>query len=443
MNAIEHEREDDQSTAELAVNKGGPVHRVGLGYSWEIPEHHVLVNLDYLGARGREMAGEFEFTYGGKHLLQGIHSLNSTQSRAALVRALSDRTNGVVPWDRIVAAFCAAVMRKEREGQPTQYTQDAPIPQTSYLIDRLVQEAKPNLLYGPGGGGKGYLAIATCVAVLTGKHGIGPLTVKKATPFYFDWEDDFETFNARVKRVATGLDIEVPKMAYRRMRGIVSDRMNEMAKVIVDEQADYAVLDSVSACAGSPGRGETWDHIAHRLFDALDMIQTSRGTPMTWLLIGHVTGESAGRHGDVAGKMFGSIQNMNRARCAWEMRSDQDDDGDVVRSTLYHGKWNHTGRQKPIGISLTFGEGVIKFEAADPRKRDTLAAQLADYFAEHGRASVRALSLAMRKSESQIRTEVNRHKTRFSQDNEGFWDLNREPEAKPAAEYKAPEELPF
>jgi hypothetical protein len=430
---------------EQRQSKGGPITRVGLGYHWEIPEHHLEIQLDYLALRGREIAGEFEFTYGGKHLLQGIHSLNSTQSRISLVRALADRTNGAVPWDRIIAAFCAAVLRKERAGDATKYTHDAPIARTSYLIERLVQEAKPNLLYGPGGAGKGYFAVATCVGVLTG-HGIGPLTVKNAVPFYFDWEDDFDTFNARVKRLAAGFEIPVPRIAYRRMRGIAADRINEMARAIADENATFAVLDSVSACAGSPGRGETWDHIAHRLFDALDMITTSKDQPMTWLLIGHVTGDSAVRRGDIAGKMFGSIQNMNRARCAWEMRSDQDDDGAVVRATLYHGKWNHTGRLKPIGMTLTFDGESVRIDAADPRKRNTFAEQLADYFAEHGRASVRALSLAMRKTESSIRAEFSRHKTRFEQDEQGFWNLKPSTDTSGSgtpATGAQPEELPF
>ncbi len=415
------------------------VGRSGMGYVWDMPEYGVSLRLDYLTPRGRELSGEFEIYYSGKFLLQGIHSLNSTESRDRLTQALSKRTNGVVPWDRLISVFCAAVLRKEREGESTQYTHDAPIQPTNYLIDRLVQEHKANLLYGPGGGGKGYLAIATCVAVAS-KHGFGPLTVKPAVPFYFDWEDDFETFNARVKRICAGLNIPVPRIGYRRMRGMAADKINEIARAMADEHATYGVIDSVSACAGSPGKGETWDHIAHRMFDALDRVVDPNDQPMTWLLIGHVTGESAGKTNDVAGKMFGSIQNMNRARCAWEMRSSQEDGSDTVAATLYHGKWNHTGRKAPIGLSFTFDDDIVRIDSGNVTQiRPNLTEKLADHLASHGKASVRALSLVMRTTEATVRVALNRGKDRFSYDDNGFWSIA----AKEMPEPSEPDELPW
>lgn len=313
MTALPH-NEDDQDTQEnpqitdktsLLIPKVG---RDGMGYIWEIPEHSVSIRIDYLAPKGRELSGEFEIRHNDKFLLQGIHSLNSTESRDRLTQALSKRTNGVVPWDRLLTLFCAAVMRKEREGEATQYTVAAPIPPISYLIDRIVQEHKPNLLFGPGGSGKGILAIATCIAVASAR-GIGPLTVKPAVPYYFDWEDDFETFNSRVMRICTGLDIPVPHIPYRRMHGKVADHINSVARAMAQENATYAVIDSVSACAGSPGSGESWDHIAQKMFDSLDRVLDFQGRPITWLLVGHVTGDSATKPDGIAGKMFGCYSN--------------------------------------------------------------------------------------------------------------------------------------
>lgn len=399
------------------------VGRSGMGYIWDIPEYGVSVRLDYIAPRGRELSGEFEIHHNGKFLLSGIHSLNSTESRDRLSQALSKRTNGVVPWDRLLSLFCAAVMRKEREGASTQVTFDAPIPRTTYLIDRIVQEHKPNLLFGPGGSAKGFLAIATCIAVAASR-GIGPLTVKPAVPFYFDWEDDFETFNARVKMISAGIGIAVPHIPYRRMHGKLSDNVISIARAMDHEHATYGVIDSMSACSGSPGSGETWDSIAHRMFDALDHILDPNGSQMTWLLIGHVTGDSASRAGDIAGKAFGSIQLMNRARCAWEMRASQDDGSDKLSATLYHGKWNHTGKKAPIGLSFTFDEDSVRIESGvATRLRNTMVDKLWDYFDDHGKASLRALSLALRSNESDILASLNVHTDKFSRDETGFWNI--------------------
>lgn len=399
------------------------VGRSGMGYDWDIPAHGVWLHLDYITPRGKELSGEFEIHYNGKFLLQGVHSLNSTESRDRLTQALSKRTNGVVPWDKLISLFCAAVMRNERQGGTTQHTMDTPTAPISYLIDRIVQEHKPNLLYGPGGSGKGFLAIATCISVAISR-GFGPFTVKPAIPFYFDWEDDFDTFNARVKCIAAGLGIPVPHIPYRRMHGKLADRINEVARAMAEENATYGVIDSVSACAGSPGSGESWDHIAHRMFDALDRIVDPSGQPMTWLLVGHVTGDSAYRPGDIAGKIFGSVQQMNRARCAWEMRSQQEDGSDTVSATLYHGKWNHTGKKAPIGLSFYFEDETVRIESGTAiRPRNNVSDRLSDYFADHGKASLRALSLAMRLSEDAILGELNSHKTRFFRDEQGFWNL--------------------
>lgn len=417
--------------------------RDGMGYVWDVAEFGVSLRVDYLTLRAGEVLGEVEvLTASGRHLHQARHSLSSTTSRLALVRALEGRARSV-PWDRLIEGFCAAVIRKEREGQPMVYVGQAPVQRTRYVVDELVIEGKPNLLYGPGASGKGYLCVRLAVGMLAGR-GLGRLTTQRATPLYLDWEDDAETMNARVQRVCRGLEIEPVALAYKRMRGLLPDRVNEIAREVARARATVGFVDSVSACSGSPGRGETWDYVAHRTFDALDLIPSGvPGVPMTWVLVGHVTGEAASRRGDVAGRIFGSIQMMNRARNGWELRSDQAPGSETVRAVLYHGKWNHTGYRRPIGLTFTFGEDRIVIDEATaarlPSARPTLADRLADHLAEHGRASVRALSLGLREPENKLRAVLARERERFVQEG-GFWSLR---EAEMEAADPTPEGLPW
>lgn len=422
--------------------------REGMGWTWE-PGHGVRLRLDRLANRSDETTAEIEIQVDGTHVHLARLNLSSTTSRAGLVRLLSARTNGAgLPWDELIEGFCVGVLRREREGEATQYTHDAPIPPVAYLVDQLVQEGKPNLLFGPGAAGKGYLAVAMSLGVTIGR-GVGPLTVKQATPFYLDWEDDFPTFNARVKRLCSGLDVPVPRIAYRRMKGILADRVNEVARAIAAAGATFGILDSVSACSGSPRTGETWDAIAHRLFDALDLIPSGvPGVPMTWLLIGHVTGDAASKR-EPAGKMFGSIQSMNRARCAWEVVSSQAPGGAAVAINLHHAKWNHTGVRPPVQLDMVFDGDAVRIDEAAPAMRPprvgaagvsdgepaqrpprtpTVADRLTDALAVRSSQSIRALSLATRQPDDTVRVTLNRYRgKRFEQDAAGLWGLTDEP----------------
>lgn len=412
--------------------------RDGMGYLWERPDG-VLLRVDYLGLRNEELTGEIEVQVNGKHLHLARFNLSSTTARGSLVRVLSGRTASRFNWDQILEQFCVGVIRGERRGEPTQRTFDAPLERTPYLLEHLIQKGKANMLFGPGGAGKGYISVAACVG-MTLRRGVGPLTVLPATPFYFDWEDDFATFNGRVKRVCNGLGVAVPDISYRRMHGLLSDRINEMARNLADAGAEFAVIDSVSAAAGQVGERGSWDMLAHRLFDALLLVPN-----MTWLLIDHIAGDGLGA--DIAGKAFGSIQKMNRARNAWEMRSQSEPDGQVIHATLFHTKFNHVVRETPIRLTLRFVDDGVTIEkgeviptAGQATKADTIAAYLSD----HGPASVRAIELGTRLTADHIRAELSRYGTnvrggtapRFVKDGDGNWDVA-------SREHTAPEEIPW
>lgn len=388
------------------------VGRDGMGYVWDVLEHNVRMHADYLSVRSDEMHAELTVTRNDGHLYLARFNLTSTTSRTALVKALDGATEGLeIPWKRLIEQFSVAILRKEREGEPTRYSGQAKRRPIQYLVDHLVMKGKSNMLFAPGGSGKGYLCVALCAAVQA-KHGLGELGVGPAVPFYFDWEDDFDTFNDRLNAVARGMGVETPRVAYRRMRGLVPERINEMARAMSDEGADFGIIDSFSAAGGTTSERTSWDTVAHRLFDALDLIPD-----VTWEIIDHVAGDKVG---DPVGKAFGSIQKMNRVRNAWEMRSEQEAGSSTVHMKLFDAKWNHTGKRRPMGLRMEFDGDAVVFESEEPGSANAqvgasiptrMMLQLAV-----GPMTVADLAKACKTSEGTIRATMSKGDARFRRD---------------------------
>lgn len=388
--------------------------RDGMGWVWDNAEFDLTLRADYLTSRSEEFHAELTVERAGKHVYMARFNLVSTQSRISLAKALASRTEGVVnaeTWEKIIERFSVGIMRKEREGEPTQHPQAAQRKPLVYLVDRLLIRGKSNMLFAPGGAGKGFLCVGLCCATAS-KQALADLGVMEARPFYFDWEDDFETFEDRLNRVAAGMGVEIPDIPYRRMRGLVSDRINEMARAMADEGANFGVIDSFSAAGGSPSDRIAWDTIAHRMFDALDMIPN-----VTWLIIDHVTGD---KMDNPAGKAYGSIQKMNRVRNAWEMRSEQEAGSPTVHMKLFDAKWNHTGKRKPMGIRMEFINDGVTFDGEDPSDGGQIPGtsavtkmviQLAT-----GPLTTEDLANRCNVKTSSIRAEVARHADQFTRD---------------------------
>jgi hypothetical protein len=404
------------------------VHKVGMGYAWSIPDSAIELHADYLVSTREELHAEVRATWRGKHLHMARFNLSTSGSRKTLATVLASQTLGIgLDWATMIEQFCVTILLLERQGEPVRYAGPAERRPIRYLIDHLVVANKSNLLFAPGGSGKGMLSVGLCCASAA-KIGLGGLDVRESRPFYFDWEDDFATFEDRLNLVAGGMGIAAPRVPYRRMRGLVKDHINDMARVLDDAGATFAVIDSFSAAGGTVTEHTGWDSIAHRMFDALDQVPD-----MTWLIIDHVAGDTVR---NPSGKAFGSIQKMNRARNAWEMRSDQEPGSSTVHMKLFHAKWNHTGRHKPLGIRMVFGPEGVQFVAEDPIRPDGVAVTMADKMAlvlDAGPLSTLLLARACDAPESTIRGELKRFPERFNRRENGLIDLVR----------ATPEDLPW
>lgn len=339
------------------------IERVGLGYLFTPARAEggvwpVRFHVDRLRETKDELTAEvlIQDVSGDKpeHLQLGRFNLQSTTTRATWAKHLRQHCEGTnlaaVPWDRLIEQLAVGVIRREREGEPTQHVRDlAAIERAPDTIERLLPARKPTLWFGPQGAGKGWLAVLACTAVAGGVPFAG-LRVGPATPcLYLDWEDDAPTFRDRVMAAMSGLGMnDWPDIHYRKMRGLFSRHLHRTMRDIAELRIGLVVIDSVGLAAGTPGEGGRYEDVALQFFDALSYL-----SPATVLLIDHVAGEQA-QGAKLAGKAFGSIYKMAEARAAWEIRKEQESESAEQLIGMYHTKFNHTAKHRPVALRLKF-----------------------------------------------------------------------------------------
>jgi hypothetical protein len=345
--------------------------RLGLGYLYEPTEHQVTLRLDYVERHKSELSGMLivnsRMPGTPQHLHQAHFNISHSEPRRRLASALSEQTQGpggsIVPWRDVLEAFCTAVLRAEDRGEPFIKVGRMPLVKPSAdRIDRLIAEGKPNLLYGPGGAGKGYIAAMMCLCIKLGIPFLG-MRVTPGNPLYLDWEDDPAILDWRIKLLAAGLGVDPPEIDYRTMKGPLRNQINAIAAKTDADSNDVIVVDSVEMAIGATSEASSYEFLAKSLFEALNQI---RG--VTSILVDHIS-DAARQNKKGVNKAYGSIMKGNWCRKAWEVKNFQKEGDPINHVGLYQYKANHSGKIKPVGIAMDFQreetDGLVLFRRED------------------------------------------------------------------------------
>lgn len=336
--------------------------RRGLGYVATFPSR-VTIEVHALRWSGGELSGELHVTVGSVGLHRARFNLSSSTARATLAKSLSGRSASKVDWLRALEAFCQHILTEERRGEPFEKIGRRPQrPGTRYLVRPMMPVDQPTLLFADGGTGKSYLAVALALSVQVGREivpGLAP--AKKGPVLYLDWETSADEIDERIKAICAGAGIEPVEILYRRCTTSLVDMVEEVAGLIATDEIVLVVVDSLGYALGQGSERGTAEETAIRFFQAVRHLKT------TVLGIDHVNKEGAAS-ATGAFKPYGSAYKVNYARSAWEMRKQNDVDGEVV---LTHRKANNSRRADPIGLRATFTEDSdglvvkVQYEAMD------------------------------------------------------------------------------
>lgn len=274
-----------------------------------------------------------------------IHSaqlnLSSTQSRTTLARHLAGRVKDPeLDWPVLVETAVVLVRNAYRAGEPAILLRDAPDPPSDGpLLPPLLAADGVTLLYGDGGTGKSYLALAAAVSLHTGRDLLGMVPPATRRVAYLDWEWTASVHKRRLVRLLTGE--ELPDLIYVRCSLPIMQELERLRRILREHRVEYAVLDSVAlAAGGDPERAET----------AIEFFGALRQLDIDALAVAHVTKDGGdGRHD----RPFGSTFWHNTARATWYVRKAQELGSSAFRVAIVNKKANDAPLSLPLGFELS------------------------------------------------------------------------------------------
>lgn len=365
------ERHGKQRAVEL-LRAAGPVpaadmtfSRRGLGYLAEFRKGKVSISFDRIKARGGAIHGELlvrsadAMAPGTGHLLQGEFNVSAMGTRSSTAKELASLAPNVkVDWRDMLEQFCVRVLLAEREGMPFTKVGGRPAREfVPYLLYPMLPEKRPTIIFGEGGSGKSYIAVACAVSLATGHEVIpGFKPARKGRVLIVDWEADEDEWNDRINLVAAGAGISDPVEVDYRAGGAsaITDQVESLSRYVMEEGIDLIVIDSVGMASPGNREGADANEGTIRLMHALRAIGT------TSLLIDHV--RKPGKDEKGSKDPYGSVFKTNLARATFEMRRNEDEEDDRYgHVTLINRKANNGAKQKPIGLQIEYGEGFVRF----------------------------------------------------------------------------------
>jgi len=240
------------------------------------------------------------------------------------------------------------------------------------IVERLMPEGYPTILYGDGGVGKSYLAlgIATCVA--TGQPFVG-LAVRSSGVLFLDWELDPAEFQRRGFAVARGLGLPCPpaNLYYAPMARPFSTLVDRVHTFVNQHDIGLVILDSLGmACAGDPELAR----------DVIGFFTLLRHLGITVLAIDHQAKLLDGQC--YASKSpFGSVFKSNLSRSLIQVERLSGHDG-WLSLRLHHKKLTFGALSHTLGVTLQFDTSaeadMVRMSAWTPTQAPEPSAHLSD-----------------------------------------------------------------
>jgi DNA-binding transcriptional ArsR family regulator len=270
--------------------------------------------------------------------------------------------------------------------------QKEPAPE-DVLMGGLIANGAPSTLFGDGGQGKSYIALAIATAVAGGLPILGH-TMPQSRVLYIDWELSIEAQTRRAFKIARGMGLTHPpkKLYYANAPMPLPRLMARIRALVKKRQLGLIVIDSFGpACGNNP---EAADGV-------MPIFNELRSLGVTVLILDHQAKMQEGQNYSRK-TPFGSAYKFNLSRSVVQLERAGSQDGEL-KIMLRHLKNNHGPLKPPSGIKILFkGVGFRKDTVevvqanieADPdfSKHQSAEEKILRSLTEHGPGTKKTLS---------------------------------------------------
>ena len=289
-------------------------------------------------------------------------NFNSTQTMATLVRTMREKTTKTTyessDWNEIIEQLRYYTLERVRQGEPVLEltTDDTDITPPTYLIDPILPESQPTVIFGEPGVGKSELSLLMYVCLILPWYD-NPLSLevpdRSIKTLLLDYETDDKRVKWRLKCLQLGMDLPPIGLHYRRCFIPLAEDLEHIQLALSETHAEVLIIDSLGAAAGGDLKEPS---IANNFFNTLRRLNT---TP---LVIAQTSKEDKKTK-----TIFGSYMFEYYSRSIWELKKSQEVGADELDIALYHRKANESKLHRPLGFHLYYNENQTTVRAQNLR----------------------------------------------------------------------------
>jgi hypothetical protein len=244
---------------------------------------------------------------------------------------------------------------------------DMPTPEPRrYLVEGIVPEAYPTMIYGDGGVAKSMLALSLGLGVASNAGTWLGHRIESGGVLYLDFELDAAEQNRRVSRLARAEGLEGPPRMLRYMSAVGVRARDAFEDALIEcKEHDTRLLVVDSLGPALEGDAEASRDVISFYNEVVGPFRLAGVAP---LVIDHQSKMQAGDRYQNK-RAFGSVFKSNLARSVLQVEATDRSDGELT-VRIRQNKHNFGPLLKPFGAHLTFSEEEVRIEAVDLEEAD-------------------------------------------------------------------------
>ncbi len=285
----------------------------------------------------------------GRRKYRDHYNLSTHADKMRIVKQLTDICDHI-QWGTVLEECYDILMNRRYNNIDVSFIGgDRVIEQEDqYLVDGLLLNRGPNLIYGVGGSGKSMIALYAAICMSAGIDMFDGHKTKRCKVALFDWEFDDIAHHERLLLLSRGLGIKPPEILYTHRMNALQEDMQATMEITRSNGAEHIIADSgTAACGGEPEKSD----VVSKFFTALRQLKL-RDKRIGTTIIHHPPKNSR------IASPFGSVYWFNYSRSVIHMESTRGSDGQFARTTFTHEKNNCGPQHKEFSLDWNYDNGI-------------------------------------------------------------------------------------